>query len=686
MTSLIEGYKYDIFISYRQKDNKGDRWVSEFVDALKDELESTFKEEISVYFDINPHDGLLETHDVDASLKGKLKCLIFIPIISRTYCDPKSFAWEHEFKVFIEQASKDEFGLKVKLPNGNVASRVLPVIIHDLDVADVKECESVLGGVIRGIEFIYKEAGVNKPLTVDDNENKNLNCTKYRIQVNKTANAIKEILEGMTTEPSEAIPERQKPLLEDKPPLKEKSIIVLPFENMSPDPDQEYFSDGLTEEIITDLSHINDLLVISRSSAMTFKGTKKKIGEIASDVNVRYVLEGSVRKAGNNLRITAQLIDGITDTHIWAEKYSGIMDDVFDIQEKVSRSIAGSLKLKLSNEENERISQKPIDNAQVYEYYLKAIKSIDSWAEKGLEQALDYIHKGLDISGDNVLLYFGIGYIYFMYAVLELKDNDECVVKLEQYAKKIFDLDSSSSYGYRLLGLINLRRSNLQQAIIQLKKYLSFNPNDLDALWWLGIIYFNTGKQHAIIPIAERLTNIDPFHSSGSFFYAWFYLLNGQFSESLEKGYQCYKLASEQPNIMLFFSRILAYNNQLEEAYTICDDIVKKYPTNLFAPVGQCYKFALQGDKEKTIKAISDGVKEKARYKNLYLAVIMAECDALIGEKDEAITSLECAVNLGAVNYPWYNEIDPFLENIRGEKRFKKLMERVKHEWENFEV
>ena len=104
MASLLPGYEYDIFISYRQKDNKHDGWVTEFVDNLKGELEATFKEDVSVYFDINPHDGLLETHDVDASLKEKLKCLIFIPIISRTYCDPKSFAWEHEFKAFVELA------------------------------------------------------------------------------------------------------------------------------------------------------------------------------------------------------------------------------------------------------------------------------------------------------------------------------------------------------------------------------------------------------------------------------------------------------------------------------------------------------------------------------------------------------------------------------------------------------
>ena len=145
MASLIPGFEYDIFISYRQKDNKYDGWVTEFVESLKRELEATFKEEISVYFDINPHDGLLETHDVDASLKEKLKCLIFIPVISRTYCDPKSFAWEHEFKPFVENAQRDQFGLKINLPMGNVASRVLPVRIHDLDISDIKLCETGLG-------------------------------------------------------------------------------------------------------------------------------------------------------------------------------------------------------------------------------------------------------------------------------------------------------------------------------------------------------------------------------------------------------------------------------------------------------------------------------------------------------------------------------------------------------------
>ncbi|HEX9251130.1 MAG TPA: hypothetical protein VF870_02760 [Ignavibacteriaceae bacterium] len=213
MASLIPGFEYDIFISYRQKDNKYDNWVSEFVDNLKKELEATFKEEISVYFDINPHDGLLETHDVDESLKEKLKCLVFIPIISRTYCDPKSFAWEHEFKAFVEQASQDQFGLKIKLPNGNVANRVLPIRIYDLDNTDIKLCEAVLGGVLRGVEFIYHSQGVNRPLRQrDDDVTQTIKQSIYRDQINKVANAVKEIILGLKAVPEASVKESEQNL------------------------------------------------------------------------------------------------------------------------------------------------------------------------------------------------------------------------------------------------------------------------------------------------------------------------------------------------------------------------------------------------------------------------------------------------------------------------------------------
>jgi hypothetical protein len=196
MASIIPGFEYDIFISYRHNDNL-DGWVTDFVQNLEKELRSTIKEPVSIYFDTNPHDGLLETHNVDKSLESKLKCLIFLPVISQTYCDLKSFAWQNEFCPYNKYAREDPFGLDIKLSNGNVASRILPVKIHDLDKEDTTLLEIELGGILRAIEFIFKSPGVNRPLTPSDNPDKNQNQTFYRDQINKVANAIHEIIRGI---------------------------------------------------------------------------------------------------------------------------------------------------------------------------------------------------------------------------------------------------------------------------------------------------------------------------------------------------------------------------------------------------------------------------------------------------------------------------------------------------------
>ena len=198
MPSVITGYEYDIFISYRQNDNKYDKWVTEFVSKLKFELEATLKDRLSIYFDENPQDGILETNQVDKSLSGKLKCLIFIPIVSMTYCDTKSFAWKQEFLPFKEQASNDDYGLDIRLPNGNFTSRILPVKIHDIDLEDVRLLEKELSGALRSIDFIYRSAGVNRPLRpIDDDLMESVHSAIYRNQINKVANAIKELIYGI---------------------------------------------------------------------------------------------------------------------------------------------------------------------------------------------------------------------------------------------------------------------------------------------------------------------------------------------------------------------------------------------------------------------------------------------------------------------------------------------------------
>ena len=206
--ATLPGYEYDIFVSYRHNDNRSG-WVTEFVDALKVELAATIKEPISVYFDTNLHDGLLETYDVGKSLEGKLKCLIFIPIISHTYCDPKSFAWNNEFVVFCKQAKTDAIGLDVRLANRNVTTRILPVQIHDIDFKDQALFEKESGRHIRAIDFIFRSQGVNRPLTPYDSRADNLDRTFYRDQVNKIANAIEQIIDALGTQQVPSMAEKE---------------------------------------------------------------------------------------------------------------------------------------------------------------------------------------------------------------------------------------------------------------------------------------------------------------------------------------------------------------------------------------------------------------------------------------------------------------------------------------------
>jgi hypothetical protein len=198
MPSIISGFEYDIFVSYRHNDNKYDGWVTEFVEKLNQELDATLKDKLSIFFDKNPHEGLQETHHVDQSINTKIKSLIFIPIISQTYCDTSSFAWNQEFKVFKAESERDLIGRMVKLPNGNVGSRILPVKIHEIEVDDTKLLESELNGVLRSIDFIYRDAGVNRPLRPVDDELGGAGIKiLYRNQINKLANAIKEIIQGI---------------------------------------------------------------------------------------------------------------------------------------------------------------------------------------------------------------------------------------------------------------------------------------------------------------------------------------------------------------------------------------------------------------------------------------------------------------------------------------------------------
>ncbi len=406
MPSLVYGFQYDIFISYRHNDNRSG-WVTEFVKALQEELASTIKEPVSVYFDLSPHDGLLETHNVDKSLEGKLKCLIFIPIISQTYCDTKSFAWQHEFVAFNKLAKEDHSGRDIKLSNGNVASRILPIKIHDLDAEDKALIENEIGGALRAIEFIFKSSGVNRPLTSTDKREENSSKSFYRDQVNKVANSIKELTAAIknpvattaksinTYRPTTETSRHKKTALSiatliilllaasyflfpklflttnEETGLIAKSIAVLPFVDLSESKDQGWFGDGLTEEILNSLAHVKGLNVISRTSSFAFKNKNLRIQVIADSLGVNYVVEGSVRKSNTGLRITAQLIRAKDGFHIWSNTYDRNTKDIFTLQQEIASKIAESLDISLDPKAIEKMHSAGTTNPEAYIKFLQ---------------------------------------------------------------------------------------------------------------------------------------------------------------------------------------------------------------------------------------------------------------------------------------------------------------------------
>jgi TolB-like protein len=467
-------------------------------------------------------------------------------------------------------------------------------------------------------------------------------------------------------------------------PVKGKSIAVLPFTNMSSDPDQEYFSDGITEEIITDLSHLHNLIVISRSSVMTFKNTHKKIKDIAAELKVHYVLEGSVRKSGNNLRITAQLIDAGNDAHLWAEKYNGTLDDVFDIQEKVSRSIVNSLKLKLTEGEDRKISQRPIENLQAYECYLRARQEIWRFTPDGFERALQLVKNALHIVGENEMLEATLGAVYWHYVYWGIKPGEEYLPKLQACIKKIFQLNPESSHGFFLQALTEQRNGNTQAAVIDLKKSLKIEPNNPEVLFWICLLYLFAGKTDAARPLSERLLQVDPLMPNHHLIPGSIDWFNGKLADAVYAFEKAFEMDPNNPHIQFWYAYILASNNRNEEALAILNFLPEEAPE---VPLNQIYrflKFYLKGEKEKAIKCITPAVIETAKV-DFNWSWIMLDFYSLVNEKQEAKFWLQNSIKAGVTNYPLIAYYDPFLKNIRDEEWFKIEMIDLKIKWDAFE-
>ncbi len=297
-------------------------------------------------------------------------------------------------------------------------------------------------------------------------------------------------------------------------PLSERpSIAVLPFDNMSDDPEQEYFSDGMTEEIITRLSMSPGITVIARNSTFFYKGKRIKIQQIAQELRVKYVVEGSVRTAGNMVRITAQLIDATTESHLWAKTYDREFKDIFNLQDEIAQQIVAALNIKSRVAEQARAWRVPTENLTAYDSLLRGLSHFLRFTEEENTKAKVMFERAIELDSEYARAYVALGYAHFMELVLGSNRDPRTLEQVAEFARKAISLDDSSSLAHVLLADVYRAKGQFGQAISHAERALSLNPNDPSANLSMGKTLNSVGRSEKAVEAIKKAMYLDPHHA-----------------------------------------------------------------------------------------------------------------------------------------------------------------------------
>ena len=299
---------------------------------------------------------------------------------------------------------------------------------------------------------------------------------------------------------ADALPARDKP-----------SIAVLPFDNMSGDPEQEYFSDGMSEDLITDISNISGLFVIARNSSFAFKGQAIDVKEVAAKLGVKHILEGSVRKMGTKLRINAQLIDAATGGHIWAQRFDGDMEDIFEFQDAIREQIVSALQVSLTPTDKKLTERKPTDSAAAYDLFLKGRASYHRYTPEDLNEAINCLEEAIEIDPNFADAYGYLSYCHIWGWAVMLPGFDDPLERANELAEKGVALDGASAIALSRLSWIQIFLRRHDQAIANLEKAIALAPNNADVNATFGQVLNYCGNPERALKMMEKAFSIEMF-------------------------------------------------------------------------------------------------------------------------------------------------------------------------------
>jgi len=424
---------------------------------------------------------------------------------------------------------------------------------------------------------------------------------------------------------------------------KVKAIAVLPFENISPDKENDYFSDGLTEELIINLSRLKNMRIISRTTSMQFKGTKKDIKTIGREIGARYIIEGSVRKAGDNLRIAAQLIDVENDSQLWAESFKGKLADIFDIQEKVSKDIVNALMLKLSPTEKVGLTKRATLNPEAFDYALRARDALYRLTKNNVHLAIQLFNRAIELDSRYAVAHAGLGEAYAtLYQYFE--SNDTYLDKAIESSLKALMYDPTLSEAYTALGLAYFDKKHLDEAITYTLKAIELDSENFIAYWILGRIYYTTDRDDEAIQQFKKTIQ-----------------LNSNFYNAYNDILMTYERRNDVENAKKI----------LEEVLQIIPAYLSKYPDDARAHMYHAIHLA---EVNRVEEAKAEGKKALELNPGDSLMTYNAAClYARLGDKHLAAITLRDAVAAGQEDFEWIKR-DADLESIRNEPEYIELM------------
>lgn len=424
---------------------------------------------------------------------------------------------------------------------------------------------------------------------------------------------------------------------------KVKAIAVLPFDNISPDKENDYFSDGLTEELIINLSRLKNMRIISRTTSMQFKGTKKDIKTIGREIGARYVIEGSVRKAGDNLRIAAQLIDVENDSQLWAESFKGKLADIFDIQEKVSKDIVDALMLKLSPTEKVGLTKKATLNAEAFDCYLRARDALYRLTKNNVHLAIQLFNKAIELDPRYAAAHAGLGEAWAtLYQYFE--SNDSYLDKAIESSLKALMYDPTLSEAYTALGLAYFDKKLLDEAITSTLKAIELDKENFIAYWILGRIYYTTDRDEDAIQQFQKTISLNP-----TFYNAYNDIL------------MTYERRNDLENA----------KKTLEEVLEVIPAYLSKHPDDARAHMYHAIHLA---QVNRADEAKAEGKKALELNPGDSLMMYNAAClYARLGDSHLAAVTLRDAVAAGQEDFEWIKR-DADLESIRNEPGYIELM------------